>query len=96
MLLLDPRFLICDRYLLCASLIMSIKKFHESYYVQVESITSGRASSGGIRQAIAAVGVVVLFPPPYSPDLNPIEKLFSKLKTFLRKAATGSTDELWK
>jgi transposase len=74
---------------------MSIKKFHESYYVQVESITSGRASSGGIRQAIAAVGVVVLFPPPYSPDLNPIEKLFSKLKTFLRKAATGSTDELW-
>ena len=33
--------------------------------------------------------------PPYSPDLNPIEKLFSKLKTLLRKAARRATEELW-
>ncbi len=41
----------------------------------------------GIREAIAAVDATVLYLPPYSPDLNPIEKLFSKLKALLRKAA---------
>ncbi len=50
----------------------------------------------GVRQAIAAVGATVLYLPPYSPDLNPIEKLFAKLKTLLRKAAKRSTEELWK
>lgn len=50
----------------------------------------------GVQQAIAAVGAMVLYLPPYSPDLNPIEKLFSKLKTLLRKAALRATDELWK
>jgi transposase len=49
----------------------------------------------GVQQAIAAVGATVLYLPPYSPDLNPIEKLFSKLKTLLRKAAKRSTEELW-
>ncbi len=50
----------------------------------------------GVRQAITAVGARALYLPPYSPDLNPIEKLFSKLKTLLRKAAKRSTEELWK
>jgi len=50
----------------------------------------------GVQQAIAAVGAMVLYLPPYSPDLNPIEKPFSKLKTLLRKAATRATEELWK
>jgi transposase len=50
----------------------------------------------GIEEALAAVGARVLYLPPYSPDLNPIEKLFSKLKTLLRKAAKRSTDDLWK
>jgi len=36
-----------------------------------------------------------LYLPPYSPDLNPIEKLFSKLKALLRKAAKRSVEELW-
>ena len=45
----------------------------------------------GVQQAIAAAGARVLYLPPYSPDLNPIEKLFSKLKTLLRKAAKRST-----
>jgi len=49
----------------------------------------------GVQQAIAAAGATVLYLPPYSPDLNPIEKLFSKLKTLLRKAATRTTDALW-
>ena len=50
----------------------------------------------GIQQAIAAAGAAVLYLPPYSPDLNPIEKLFSKLKALLRKAAKRSTEDLWR
>lgn len=38
-----------------------------------------------IRRAIRAAGALLLFLPPYSPDLNPIEQAFSKLKTLLRK-----------
>ena len=49
----------------------------------------------GVQQAIAAAGASLLYLPPYSPDLNPIEKLFSKLKSLLRKAATRSVDALW-
>ena len=41
----------------------------------------------GVRQAIEAAGAVLLYLPPYSPDLNPIEQLFAKLKALLRKAA---------
>src|SRR5208337_4341309 len=48
-----------------------------------------------VQEAIAAAGAKVLYLPPYSPDLNPIEKLFSKLKALLRKAAKRSIDELW-
>ncbi len=50
----------------------------------------------GVQQAITATGATVLYLPPYSPDLNPIEKFFSKLKALLRKAAKRSIDELWK
>jgi len=42
----------------------------------------------GVQEAIAAAGATLRFLPPYSPDLNPIEKLFAKLKALLRKAAT--------
>jgi transposase len=49
----------------------------------------------GVRQAIAAAGASLLYLPPYSPDLNPIEQLFAKLKALLRKAAARTKDELW-
>ncbi len=49
----------------------------------------------GVRQAIEAVGATLRYLPPYSPDLNPIEKLFAKLKTLLRKAAIRTVDALW-
>lgn len=45
---------------------------------------------------IAERGAWMLFLPPYSPDLNPIEMAFSKLKAHLRKAAARSIDDLWK
>ncbi|QBY01519.1 hypothetical protein E2K80_12950 [Rhodophyticola sp. CCM32] len=40
-------------------------------------------------------GAWFLFLPPYSPDLNPIEMAFSKLKTLIRKAAARTYDTLW-
>ena len=50
----------------------------------------------GVEEAITATGATVLYLPPYSPDLNPIEKFFSKLKALLRKAAKRDLDALWK
>lgn len=50
----------------------------------------------GVREAIEATGAALRYLPPYSPDLNPIEKLFAKLKALLRKAAKRSIDALWK
>jgi transposase len=45
---------------------------------------------------LRARGLWFLFLPPYSPDLNPIEMAFSKLKAQLRKTAAQSIDDLWK
>ena len=49
----------------------------------------------GVREAIEAVGATVRYLPPYSPDFNPIENLFAKLKTLLRKAEERTQDGLW-
>jgi len=48
-----------------------------------------------VRRAIEAAGADLLYLPPYSPDFNPIENAFAKLKALLRKAATRSVDALW-
>jgi transposase len=48
-----------------------------------------------IRQAIQAAGAKLLYLPPYSPDFNPIEQLFAKLKALLKKAAERSIEGLW-
>jgi transposase len=45
-----------------------------------------------VRQLIRAVGAKLLFLPKYSPDLNPIEQVFAKLKHLLRKAAARTID----
>ncbi|RYY13769.1 MAG: IS630 family transposase [Alphaproteobacteria bacterium] len=49
-----------------------------------------------IRRAIRAVGARLLFLPPYSPDLNPIEQVFAKLKHLMRKAAERSHEATWR
>ncbi len=49
----------------------------------------------GIAEAITAQGAELRYLPPYSPDLNPIEQMFAKLKALLRKAAARSVDKLW-
>jgi len=49
----------------------------------------------GVRQAIEARGASLLYLPPYSPDLNPIELVFSKLKRLLRTTAARTVEALW-
>ena len=49
-----------------------------------------------IRRAIRAAGAKLFFLPPYSPDLNPIEQVFAKLKTLLRKAAERTIEATWR
>ena len=48
-----------------------------------------------VRQLIEAVGASLLYLPPYSPDFNPIENAFAKLKALLRKAAERTVEGLW-
>ena len=55
----------------------------------------GSHKGAGVRQAIEASGAKLIYLPPYSPDFNPIEKAFSKLKAPLRKAAERTVDGLW-
>ena len=50
----------------------------------------------GVEEAIVARGASVFYLPPYSPDFNPIEQLFAKLKSFLRKAKARTVAQLWK
>lgn len=56
----------------------------------------GSHKSAAIRQAIRAAGARLFYLPPYSPDLNPIEQVFAKLKTLLRKAEERTVDAVWR
>ena len=50
----------------------------------------------GIREAVEAAGAELWYLPAYSPDLNPIEQAFAKLKTRLRQSAPRTVDDLWR
>ena len=54
----------------------------------------GSHKGAGVRAAIETAGAELLYLPPYSPDFNPIENAFSKLKAHLRKAAERTVDGL--
>ena len=56
----------------------------------------GSHRGNAIRAAIRRQGARLIFLPPYSPDLNPIEMAFSKLKAHLRATAARTIDDLWK
>lgn len=49
----------------------------------------------GVRELVEATGAPLQYLPPYSPDFNPIEQAFAKLKALLRKAAARSVEALW-
>lgn len=61
--------------------------------VVMDNLPAHKLSS--VREAIEATGAELRFLPPYSPDFNPIELAFSKVKTLLRKAAARSLQDLW-
>lgn len=50
----------------------------------------------GVEETIVARGARVFYLPAYSPDFNPIEQLFAKLKSFLRKMKARTVEQLWK
>jgi transposase len=56
----------------------------------------GSHKGTAVRRAIRAAGAKLFFLPPYSPDLNPIEQVFAKLKTLLRKANERTIETTWK
>jgi transposase len=56
----------------------------------------GSHKAAGVRPMIRAVGARVLFLPPYSPDLNPIEQVFAKLKHRMRQAAERTVEQTWR
>lgn len=49
----------------------------------------------GVSEIIESVGAAVLYLPPYSPDLNPIEQMWSKIKSYLRKAKSRTVNALY-
>ncbi len=56
----------------------------------------GSHKGGAVRKAIRAAGAHPLFLPPYSPDLNPIEQVFAKLRNQLRKDDERSVETVWR
>ena len=56
----------------------------------------GSHKGQAVRKAIRAAGAHLLFLPPYSPDLNPIEQVFAKLKHLLRRAAERTVEATWR
>lgn len=62
--------------------------------VIIDNLASHKVT--GVREAIEAVGAKLLYLPPYSPDLNPIELAFAKFKAGLRKATERTVDDLWR
>jgi transposase len=62
--------------------------------VIIDNLGSHKAAA--VRRAIRAAGAKLFILPPYSPDLNPIERVFAKLKALLRKAAKRTIEATWR
>jgi transposase len=65
----------------------------EGDVVVMDNLSSHKVA--GVKELIESVGAKVLYLPPYSPDFNPIENAFAKLKTLVRKAKLRTVEELW-
>lgn len=79
-------FLVYVREFLCPTL-------HPGDIVIADNLSSHK--NNAVRNAIEAVDATILYLPPYSPDFNPIEMAFAKLKALLKKAAHRTVDALW-
>ena len=72
---------------------MLVPTLSQGDVVVLDNLASHKRAA--IRQAIRSAGARLLFLPPYSPDLNPIEQVFAKLKHLLRKAAERTATATW-
>jgi len=63
-------------------------------FVVMDNLSSHKTEA--VRKAIRSVGAYIFFLPPYSPDLNPIEQVFAKLKRLLRKANERTVEATWR
>ena len=66
----------------------------EGDIVVMDNLSSHKVA--GVKKAIESVGAKWMYLPPYSPDFNPIENVFSKLKTLVRKSKLRTVETLWK
>ncbi len=71
-----------------------VPTLHKGDIVVMDNLSSHKVA--GVREAIAAAGARVMFLPPYSPDLNPIETVFSKFKWIIRSMEERSIEALWR
>lgn len=69
------------------------RELREGDIVVLDNLSSHKRS--GVREAIESTGASLFYLPPYSPDLNPIELAFSKLKTLVNKVAARTVSDLW-
>ena len=69
-----------------------VPTLHAGDIVVMDNLSSHKVE--GVRAAIEATGAQLRYLPPYSPDLNPIEQVFAKVKALLRKAAARTLDAL--
>lgn len=72
---------------------MLVPELRRGDVVIMDNLSSHKRSS--VRERIEAAGATLLFLPPYSPDFNPIEKAFSRLKAMLRKIGERTVSGLW-
>ena len=70
-----------------------VPELHQGDVVIMDNLPSHKGPN--VRQLIEAAGASLLYLPPYSPDFNPIENAFAKLKALLRKAAERTVEGLW-
>jgi transposase len=82
-----------DAFLAYAEQVL-LPTLQEGDIVVMDNLSSHKVS--GVKEAIESVGAKVIYLPPYSPDFNPIENAFSKLKTLVRKSKIRKIEELWR
>jgi transposase len=70
-----------------------VPTLHRGDTVIMDNLPAHKGSD--VRCAIEAAGATLCYRPPYSPDFNPIENAFSKLKAILRRTAARTIDHLW-
>jgi len=70
-----------------------VKTLKEGDIVVMDNVSLHKVA--GVKAAIESVGAQVVYLPPHSPDFNPIENVFAKLKSLVRKSKTRTMKALW-